>query len=87
MVYLLKYAPVQYPANIKVIPSAYPTKADALAAIIRREAIRQIESAYGAFRNQASACIWMIEQMGETEAERLLARTKTEESERPFFAR
>ena len=83
MVWILKYAREDFPEQVKLVPTTYATKEEALASIPSREAVRNIEHMYGNPRNYTGAVIWIVESIGAIESAELVSKVKEVSNEPP----
>ncbi len=86
MVWILKYAPQDYPERVKIVPRTYATKEEALASIPNREHIRNIESAFGDRKNYTGPVVWIVEPLEIIDSAELAGRMKLMIENPPRFA-
>ena len=86
MVWILKYAPENYPERVKIIPRTFATQEEALATIPNREHVRRIENAFGNPKNYTGQVIWIVEPIGAIESAELVSKVREVSNEPPHFA-
>ena len=86
MVWILKYAPENEPHQVKIVPRPFATREAALATIPGREAVRQIEDAFGHTSGYTGPVIWIVEPIGAIESAKLVSKVKEVVDDPPQFA-